>query len=211
MTKPEIVVIVAVIAVLGSMLVSAFRKQNQQRYRHVCINNLKQVGEAFWVWSSEHNGQFPMELSVRDGGTREFVSSGGVYPHFHVLSNLVGRLVAPKIFYCPADKRSKSTARTVGELTEKNISYFVGTDATKESPSTFLAGDRNLTNDVPLPPTGIMALTSNSAVGWTKRMHSLQGNIGLADRTVQSWSTSKLPEGLANTGVATNHLAMPLE
>jgi hypothetical protein len=72
----------------------------------------------------------------------------------------------------------------------------------------FLTGDRNLTNGT-LLLNGILELKSNSAAGWTEKIHELQGNVGLVDGSVQSFSTSKVREALNNTGVATNRLAMP--
>jgi len=40
-------------------------------------------------------------------------------------------------------------------------------------------------------------------------MHKNQGNVALADGSVQAFSSSRLQEVLSNTGVATNRLAMP--
>jgi hypothetical protein len=215
LTKTDTVVVIAIFAAfavfVGSDLYSRIRMERHRTYRSICINNLKQIGLAFRMWAIDHGDKFPMELSMSEGGTSDFVSKG-VYPHFQALSNQVSGLMATaRIFYCPADAGKARPARSAASFTESNISYFVGADAVGALPSSFLAGDRNLTNNTFQPPSRIMLLTSNSAVGWTKKTHIEQGHIGLADGTVQAWSTRRLREGLANTGLATNRLIMPLE
>jgi hypothetical protein len=45
--------------------------------------------------------------------------------------------------------------------------------------------------------------------GWTGAMHVRQGNVGLADGSVQSFTTLALHEALKNTGDSTNRIAIP--
>jgi competence protein ComGC len=206
LTVLEVLVIVAVIGIMAALILPQLAHQ-RPRYRSYCVNNLKQVGLAERQWAIDNHGQYPMSVSVTNGGTKEFVSRGGVYLHFLVLSN---ELSTPKILHCPLDEthaQAVSNDFSVG-FTEANISYFIGVDASQANPRMFLTGDRNLTNGI-LPPNRLLVLESNTPVGWTKKIHQLQGNIGLADGSVQSLSTSQTREGLANTGVATNRLAMP--
>ena len=56
---------------------------------------------------------------------------------------------------------------------------------------------------------GILTLSTNATVAWTKSRHNRQGNIGLADGSVMGVDTSGLQQALVNAGFATNHLAMP--
>jgi prepilin-type processing-associated H-X9-DG protein len=83
----------------------------------------------------------------------------------------------------------------------------------------FLAGDDNLlvggqagyyggVNGAPVKP-GLLSLWTNSPVAWADSRHRKQGNVGLADGSVQGFSSSKLAEGLRNTGVVTNRLVFP--
>ena len=46
-------------------------------------------------------------------------------------------------------------------------------------------GDRNLTNGLPITE-GILLLVPNRPIGWTQGLHYPQGNIALADGSVQS-------------------------
>lgn len=146
-----------------------------------------------------------MSIPATNGGTKESVLRGGVHLHFQVLSN---ELNTPKVLVCPADKSRRQAPNFNAGIGESNISYFVGVDASEALPNMLLTGDRYLTNGT-MPSNRVCELTTNSVVGWTEETHNMIGNVGLADGNVQSWSTSKLREGLANTGVATNRLAMP--
>src|SRR5262249_51403437 len=95
-----------------------------------------------------------------------------------------------------------------------NTSYFVGVDATDTNPQMFLTGDHNL--GAGNPPTAPYATSSqaaaqhmvslgtnfpanNTATGWMDNMHQKQGNVGLADGSVQQFSRAKLQEALRNT------------
>ena len=75
-------------------------------------------------------------------------------------------------------------------LSDSNISYFVGLDASESFPQMFLTGDRNLaTNGVPVTP-GLLTVKSNDTLSWTKELHNGQGNVGVADGSVQMESSS---------------------
>ena len=42
-----------------------------------CVDNLKNIGMAFRIFSTGHVGKFPMDVPVAQGGTREHVSDVG--------------------------------------------------------------------------------------------------------------------------------------
>jgi prepilin-type processing-associated H-X9-DG protein len=90
-------------------------------------------------------------------------------------------------------------------------SYFVGVDATESYPQMFLTGDHNINNGVNgNPPTSfvsskLVAFPTNTAValtgpGWGDNMHQKQGNVGLADGSVQQFSRTRVQEALRNSG-----------
>jgi hypothetical protein len=205
LTRIEVVIIIAVLAVLAAMLFSLLQKNRERTRRSVCIDNLKHDGLGFRQFVIDSDSRYPMAVSTNYGGSKDYVETGEVFRQFQALSN---QLISPKFLLCPADK-ARSPAKDFSTLNNTNISYFIGLDADETSPSMLLAGDRNLTNGIPLPPNRIMELTSNSVVGWTAEMHNRQGNIALSDGSVQSWSDRRLREALVPTGVATNRLAMP--
>src|ERR1044071_2383328 len=149
----------------------------------------------------------------------------GVNMMFGVMSN---ELSTPKILICPSEYEGRgpastfaytipaSTANATPYTNDLNVSYFVGVDAQDTFPQMFLTGDHNLGNGN--PPTQAFAtapnsgtffvslgtnfLTGNLGVGWLDNMHSKQGNVGLADGSVQQFSRARLQEALKNSGDA---------
>ena len=115
----------------------------------------------------------------------------------------------PKLLVCPADTRVPAKDLGPG-FSNTNLSYFVGLDADETYPQMFLYGDRNLTNSLPLQH-GILVLVPNRPVGWTHELHNGQGNIALADGSVQGWTSSHLSQAMVGPLVTsiTNRLAMP--
>ena len=133
---------------------------------------------------------------------RQF-GDANVESHFQAMSNL---LADPKVLVCPSDIWLPAANLGSG-LSNTNLSYFLGLDVQDTNPQMVLTGDRNLTNG-PLPPDRILVLNTNFPLGWTREMHHYQGNIGLADGSVQQYSNSRLTEALRNASF-TNRLAMP--
>jgi len=123
---------------------------------------------------------------------------------FEVMSN---ELSTPKILVCMQD-RKRVPATNFLALRSTNISYFVGLDATNTAPSAFISGDRNVTNAAGFN-NGLLLASTNDPVSWTAALHQNCGNIGLADGSVQQFSTVRLREAIANTGFPTNRLLMP--
>lgn len=156
-------------------------------------------------------------------------TSRGVFDFFMVMSN---ELSTPKVVMCPSEADSIRTvsstfggtvpagsANAVTFTNDLNTSYFIGVDANDTMPQMFLTGDHNLGSGN--PPTaayqpgqvasiqggfnvslGTNFPANNNLVGWMDNMHSKQGNVGLADGSVQQFSRSRLQEGLRNSGDA---------
>ena len=204
-TLNELLVVIVIVALVAGTLLPAFVKSRERAQRIRCTCYLKQIGLASGQWALTHGNAYPMNLSTNSGGTREFAASGEVWPHFQVMSN---ELNTPFVLRCPADcVRSAGTAFG-SPLYNTNISYFIGLDANETTPQSFLAGDRNLVGGN-LLPTRMLLLTTNDAVRWGKDLHKNQGNVALADGSVQAFGSSHLREALNSTGILTNRLAMP--
>jgi prepilin-type processing-associated H-X9-DG protein len=202
---PELLLVIAVVAILLLMLQPALHHPPTRAPRTQCINNLRQIGLGFRQWAIDHNSKYPMSVSTSERGTLEYAAMGQVFRHFQALSN---ELNTPIFLACPSDVRSY--AKEFNVLGNANVSYFIGLDADEIYPSMFMTGDRNLTNGS-LSPKGILVLKSNSIAGWTRKIHDRQGNVGLADGSVLTLSSWKLCEALTNTGVVTNRLAFPVD
>ncbi len=225
-TLIDLLMVIAVLTVLYLLFFPRVTSCRGKALRITCTNNLKQVGLAFRIWAGDHQDTNPTQISVTNGGAMEAVLSGNIVAVFQVMSN---ELNTPKILFCPTDKKriqavvfpstnvtqlSSGAAPFTGNT---NLSYFVGLDAKDTLPSMFLSGDDNLlvggthrgeVGGKPAP-AGILSLTTNTPVAWADTRHEKQGNVGLADGSVQGFSSSALRNALANTGVETNRLVMP--
>jgi prepilin-type processing-associated H-X9-DG protein len=159
-----------------------------------------------------------MQVSVTNGGAMELAEQGWAYAVFVVMSN---ELNTPKILLCPNETNPKRVAAIVfgpipspgrpnGSIPTNNLSYFVGLNADNSKPDTIISGDDDITVNNARPSRGLLLLSTNSPVAWTtKARHRHGGNIGLADGSVQGFSTAAFRAALVKTGLATNRLAMP--
>ncbi len=199
----ELLVVAGVLAILAAMLLPALANAKGKAQRINCVNNLKQVGLAYRLFSTDNQDLFPMSLGTNQGGTKELIPSSPAYVHFQVLSN---ELSVPKVLVCPADTRI--AAPEFRSLRNANLSYFIGLDAEETRPQMLLAGDRNLTNGL-APSGGILLLTPDRVAGWTQELHRGSGNVALADGSVQQVSSARLNEQLRNSQDPTNRIQLP--
>ncbi len=223
-TLVELMISIVGLVVLALLLLPAHHKPVSAK-RITCTNSLRQIGLCYRQWAIDNGDRFPMAVSVTNGGALEAVASGNLTLVFQVMSN---ELNTPKILFCPTDQR-RVPATTFANLTVKgavpfqgnaNLSYFVGLDAEFDAPQMFLSGDDNLlvggpnrgdgvaSQGTPVQP-GILPLWTNTPAAWSDKRHGKSGNVGLADGSVQGFSSSKLADALRNTGAATNRLAVP--
>ena len=100
-------------------------------------------------------------------------------------------------------------------MTDTNISYFAGVDATLNNPKSILSGDRNLqVDDTPAKP-GLLVLAPKSQVGWTEELHyskstsTAGGNILFADGHVEFIKSKALNSVFQSQDSATNRFAIP--
>jgi hypothetical protein len=181
-TIRDVVALIVLLLVAGAIVMPMIAKS---RARHgsgriSCAGTLKQISISFRVWANDHDGKLPMQVSTNFGGSKEFVGSGALYPHFLVTSN---ELSTPKILICWWDEGRKQVT-TFATLKDTNISYFLGLDADPAVPSTWLVGDRNLaTNGTPLR-TGLINMPDGATWSWTRQQHDRKGYVCRADGSV---------------------------
>lgn len=204
LTKIEVSVIIAVIAILFCLLVPALIRARLQSSSICCNCNLKQIGLSFRIWEDDNTNLTPMSVSTNFGGTQEYFSTGQTFRHFQVMSN---ELSTPKMLVCPRDSR-RAAINFASGFSNTNISYFVGlVKNSDDNPEMFLAGDRNIIGGKKLI-NGIVEITTNDLISWGTDLHNGFGNIALADGSVQQLTTAHLHEALQATAT-TNQLSMP--
>jgi len=192
-----------VVSVLVIFFIPSMTRRPGTATRIKCVNNLKQVGLAFRIFATDHNERFPMDVPAAQGGTKELVPFGAVFPHLVVISN---ELSTTKLLYCPKDNRVAPT--NFAELRDEHLSYFIGLDAREQNPQSILAGDRNIAVGSNALPR-ILTLKTNDPVRWTKDMHVEAGDLLFGDGHVDQLSNGRLREAVRETGMATNRLAIP--
>jgi prepilin-type N-terminal cleavage/methylation domain-containing protein len=145
----------------------------------------------------------------------------GVYWMFMVMSN---ELTTPKVLFCPTEDSGSHNASgsrityaevfgpeigngTAGYQNDYNLSYFVGVDANSFIPNMLLAGDHNLgvgasqaTKVGSFVSAGTNSNWSATAIGWQAGNHYQQGNVLLADGSVQNLTTAQFRSSLNNSG-----------
>lgn len=160
---------------------------------------------------------------------------------FRVFECMSNELNNPKIVVCPGDDRTAGTnfgldydsgiAGGIGTLGGNlRESYFVGVNADETMPQMFLDGDRyigtsssaagygyspdNATQGAAVAFNTNQVIGGAASAGWVTKGHQNQGNVGLADGSVQGFTSSGLQNALDHTAdtqpVATlNYLAFP--
>ncbi len=202
-TLIELLVIAAIILILICILIPAARHAQQRGFRISCTSNLKQIGLAFKIWSVDNHDLLPAQALTNKAGVLIPEAATNAYVHFLVMSN---ELATPTPLVCPADSK-RAKAADFNKLRNLNTSYFVGLDAEDTTPDMFLSGDRNLTNGLAVT-NRVLYLPTNRPAGWTHEIHSFNGNIGLADGSVQQFNGPRVMEGVTNARAA-NRLLMP--
>jgi type II secretory pathway pseudopilin PulG len=202
MTWIEILVVIFVIAVMAMMLLAALANAKRKSSRLSCVSNLKQIGLSFRIWEGDNGDKYPMQFALTNADTMKLIASGNAYVLWQTMSNELG---SPKILVCPDDSEHSAATNFSTGLSDVNISYFLNLDGKETDPQMILDGDDNLTVDgTPIQP-GIVILSKNNSVAWTKERHHGAGNIGLADGSVQQVSSS----GFKSALIMTNRFVIP--
>ncbi len=197
-TLTDLLVVLGVIVMLGALTCVSARPAKSKAQRIKCINNLKNMGLAFRIFATDHGDQFPHQSE-----SMQVLSSNPPLFWPKLFNSLSNELSTTKILICPADIRREAV--DFSSITVSNVSYFVGLDANEKNPQLPLAGDRNLTNGLPLK-NGVLLFDPNRPVGWTHELHRSQGNVVLGDGSVQQLNSALLR---ATIGGVTNRLLLP--
>jgi prepilin-type processing-associated H-X9-DG protein len=205
-TWVELLVVICVIAVVAVLLFPALAAAKRKQLKIGCISNLKQNGLAYRIWAGDNGDKYSMQSVLTNDAIMKLVGSGNAYILWQTTSN---QLSTPKEVVCPADKERNVAASFRQGFSDANISYFLNLDASDGYPQMMLCGDDNLVvNGVRARP-GILNLSTNASVGWTKERHGGTGNIALSDGSVQTVTSTALQQAVQSAGIATNRFVIP--
>jgi len=239
-TLVELLVVICVIAILAAMLLPAGGGPWKAKKIN-CANNLKATDESFVAWSERHGGKLPMQMEAIQGGTMDFVQSGSAAVHFLALTNsdrayahrdlvthwqdgtnyqrinsFTNYGLESRWLVCPSDRNRDSVyGKSIAELADTNISYFVGVDATLDNPKSILSGDRNFRVNGASQKTGLVELPPRASIDWTEELHYIKsssktgGNILFADGHVEFPRTKALNSAFQSQNVTTNRFVIP--
>ena len=203
LTLPEVLLVLICLGILLAFLLPAMTRAKDAK-RTKCSAGLKQVALGFLLWANEHQGKFPMEVSVSEGGSRKHALAGQLVPNFTLATN---DLIEPRVLVCPSDRKRKP-AGTLKTITIKNISYFLNIDAAMSHQAHILGGDRDVATNGSLVRPGLLAIPDPNAMSWASLIHKNIGNVALVDGSVHQTTSFQLRKLLDSTGI-TNRLIIP--
>ena len=206
-TLIELLVVIAIIGILMAMLLPALSTAKAKAKRIACVSNLKQAGVGIILWAHDYEGHYPWIVAMSDGGTHTLPQA---WQHFGTLSNELG---TPRVLHCPSDNEKKmadsfgNSASSFMTLKDNALSYAIGTEATEGNTTMHIVADRNISGSYPknCSVAGIVGTITTlnpfaAATEWTTELHHNEGNMGLADGSVQLFTQFQLRTHLENTG-----------
>lgn len=103
-TLVEILVVIAIIAIISAFAFPAFGRSREQANRSKCLNNLRQIHSAMGRFAADNDGTIPVGYRT---GKKQFTTTlySGSIDRYVLLGKLVeaGLVTEPSVFFCPSE------------------------------------------------------------------------------------------------------------
>src|SRR2546423_6599315 len=164
LTLIEVIAVIAVMVLLIGIVLPWWANSRRPSTGMACSNHLKQVGLAARIFANDNEDKFPWQVATSGGGSREYLDvPNSAFRHFKVMSN---ELSTPRILVCPEDRKRVWATNWVAGFDNRNVSYFVGFNASETNANSILSGDRYLAGSRPMA-NGFLELVTNDSIRWT--------------------------------------------
>jgi len=191
--------------------------------RIVCLANLRQIGQAFQLWASDHGDQNPPFVRTNAGGIYGVPLANNCWYQFAWVSN---ELATPRVLVCPSDTNTTHVAQDFSSdpdggflnsaYRNNALSYLLSLHAVFYSPS-ILSGDRNIqptTSGDSCAYSGLSAVLSLQRrlpiAEWNNDVHGSTGNLLFNDGSAQESSITDLRNALATPVTGDSiHILLP--
>jgi len=209
-TLLELLVVIFIVAILLAMLMPASTGPHKSHsLRVLCMSNQRQIALALVMFSQDHGGNLPWQVSATNGSSIELVSANQTSFQFRGLSNYFSKQT--RCFVCPYDS-SREAATNFASLSDSNLSYFLNLDGIANQNSIW-TGDRYLESQgKPIKP-GVFIQTTNVALQWSAGFHGFQnkpcGIFSFGDGHVQVVRGDQLSSCFQKQPTATNRFCFP--
>lgn len=103
-TLVELLVVMAIVAVLVGIIFPVFNKIRDQALRNTCLNNLKQIGAGLYAYAQDNNGFLPILISRPTKWDAPIGTMAGWMQAAMRALNVTNSAVGFKMIVCPGSK-----------------------------------------------------------------------------------------------------------
>ena len=116
-TLIELLVVIAIIAILAAMLLPALSRVKEAGRTSSCFNNLKQQGQAVFLYANDNQDYFPLDNQYGAGNSTYW--AGQIGPYLNITN--YGLFYNNAVYKCPSAKKEQTINSTTGVF--KYFSY----------------------------------------------------------------------------------------